>query len=187
MIVALHGFLGLPADWKSALAGREDIHTVDLWAHLRAIRAEGSAVIDMEFDAFAAWTSLFVREIETLIERTGTKPVLLGYSMGGRLALHALVARPELFESAVIVSANPGLVHADEKAARLANDKAWAERFRHEEWREVLRKWNAQGVLAFPPSVAPHERVELVRDERDFDRESLAQAMEAWSLAINGT
>jgi 2-succinyl-6-hydroxy-2,4-cyclohexadiene-1-carboxylate synthase len=93
--------------------------------------------------------------------------VLLGYSMGGRLALHVLL-RGATYQRAVIVSAGLGVEGEGERAARRAADEAWARRFETEEWSSLMRAWNAQ------PLFGAHE---LPRQERDFDRAALARAL----------
>jgi 2-succinyl-6-hydroxy-2,4-cyclohexadiene-1-carboxylate synthase len=91
--------------------------------------------------------------------------VLLGYSMGGRLALQALIDGAP-FDRAVIVSA--GLNLEDDRDERRARDEAWAKRFESDPWDEVLRDWNAQPVFG------GHA---LQRDERDYDRRELARQL----------
>ncbi|HEV8433755.1 MAG TPA: alpha/beta fold hydrolase, partial [Thermoanaerobaculia bacterium] len=76
----------------------------------------------------------FVRDIET------DERVLVGYSMGGRLALQALVANAA-FDRAVIISAGLNLEEGREE--RRARDEAWAKRFESDAWDEVMRDWNA--------------------------------------------
>jgi len=51
---------------------------------------------------------------------------VVGYSMGGRLALHLAVTRPEAVRRLVLVGASPGLRTEDERAERRALDAARA-------------------------------------------------------------
>jgi 2-succinyl-6-hydroxy-2,4-cyclohexadiene-1-carboxylate synthase len=95
--------------------------------------------------------------------------VLLGYSMGGRLALQ-LVER-ERFTCAVIVSA--GLNASDEE--RRARDEQWARRFESEEWSSLMDAWNAQPVFG------GHA---ISRHEADYDRAELARQLREWSPAV---
>jgi 2-succinyl-6-hydroxy-2,4-cyclohexadiene-1-carboxylate synthase len=95
--------------------------------------------------------------------------VLLGYSMGGRLALQLL--ERERFAKAVIVSA--GLNAPDD--ARRARDETWAQRFESEAWTPLLRDWNAQPVFG------GHA---LARREQDYDRADLARQLREWSPAV---
>lgn len=158
-VVAIHGFLGLAADWESFT----DFEAFDLWPGvLHFANAE---------NAFQAWTDRFNARVGS------DRPVLIGYSLGARLAMHAAIAAPEKFSGVVFVSGHPGLTDAKERSARLERDAEWAERFRHEDWKSVVGAWNAQAVLK--PAAGSHA---LDRREADFDREVLALAMTRWSL-----
>jgi 2-succinyl-6-hydroxy-2,4-cyclohexadiene-1-carboxylate synthase len=95
--------------------------------------------------------------------------VLLGYSMGGRLALQLL--ERERFAKAIIISA--GLNTPDD--ARRARDEEWARRFESEEWSSLMRAWNAQEVFG-------GHAVE--RREEDFDRAELARQLRESSPAV---
>ena len=91
--------------------------------------------------------------------------VILGYSMGGRLALQALIEGAS-FDRAVIVSAGLNLEEGREE--RRTRDEAWARRFESDPWDDVMRDWNAQPVFG------GHA---LQRDERDYDRRELARQL----------
>lgn len=54
------------------------------------------------------------------------QPALIGYSMGGRAALHVALTSPP--SALVLISASPGLRHADERAQRRASDERLAKR-----------------------------------------------------------
>jgi len=95
--------------------------------------------------------------------------VLLGYSMGGRLALQLL--EHQRFARAIIVSS--GLNAPDDE--RRLRDDAWALRFESEEWSSLMRAWNAQAVFG-------GHAVE--RHERDYHRGELARQLREWSPAV---
>ena len=93
--------------------------------------------------------------------------VLLGYSLGGRMALRALLAGAQ-YERAIFVSTGLGSEEEAARAARRASDEAWAQRFENEDFDSVIAAWNAQPVLAGPA---------LVRTREDYD----FRALRAWS------
>lgn len=97
---------------------------------------------------------------------------LLGYSMGGRLALEALLAGAR-YDRAVIISAGLNLESGREE--RRVRDREWARRFECDPWDELMTAWNVQSI--FGGSV-------LQRRESDFDRAALARALREWSPAI---
>lgn len=98
---------------------------------------------------------------------------LLGYSLGGRLALQAAAAAPEKFRMVVVLSAHPGLTAPQERLERLEQDKKWSERAAHLPWAEFLEQWDSQDVLG-PGSC---DRLALERY-----RPAISEAFRAWSL-----
>ncbi len=105
----------------------------------------------------------------------GQKRILVGYSMGGRLALHALLERGP-WDAAVIISANPGLRNSEEASARRASDTVWATRALTSRWDEFLENWNSQKILGEP-----------MRDEREDKklmqrRREIARSFVDWSV-----
>jgi 2-succinyl-6-hydroxy-2,4-cyclohexadiene-1-carboxylate synthase len=163
MLWCLHGFLGRGTDWDVLRAAwpadLPDLRTPELFA---AGPRDASLV---------AFGERFAGEVAAV----DPSPMLLGYSLGGRLALHALLARPGLWRAAVIVSAHLGLPEAGTRDERRATDAAWAERFRIEDWTTLLAEWNARDV--FGGKAQP-----LARPESAFSREALAEGLETWSV-----
>jgi len=100
--------------------------------------------------------------------------VLVGYSMGARLALHALLDGGP-WDAAVLVAPHPGLESESEseRSARRESDAEWAGRALTGDWREFLALWNAQPVLA------DSERLPPVSDLR---RREIARSFIDWSL-----
>ena len=96
--------------------------------------------------------------------------LLLGYSLGGRLALQALLGGAK-YERAVLVSTRISAAEGD----RRERDEAWARRFEADEWEPLLREWNAQAL--FGGHAMP-------RHERDFDRVVLAGVLRELSPAV---
>lgn len=163
-IWALHGNVGSPRDWdgmRQHLPSALEFHAVNLWETLR----NGPRHLE-------AWGEEFSREVG---DGTSSRPILLGYSLGGRLGLHALAAAPSLWRAAILVSTHPGLGDAGERRARRESDLRWAAAVREGEWPDFLERWNAQGVLAGGP-VSPHQ-ISL-----ETSREAIATAFDCWSL-----
>jgi 2-succinyl-6-hydroxy-2,4-cyclohexadiene-1-carboxylate synthase len=98
--------------------------------------------------------------------------VLLGYSLGGRLALQALLAGAD-YRCAVLVSTGLGIEGEAEREHRRLADEQWARRFEADDWATVMRDWNGQPV--FGGHVLP-------RSEQP--RAPLVQALRAWSPGV---
>ena len=88
--------------------------------------------------------------------------VLVGYSMGGRLALHAGVADPERYAALVTVGASGGIEDPQARAARRAADDGLADWMEGSSIEEVVRRWEALPVFAGQPE----ELVAAQRDDR---------------------
>lgn len=162
MIYALHGGVGMAGDWRGFSEGMrevgEGVARVDLWRFLDCcpmpIREFGAA---------------FDREVQ------GDGNVLVGYSMGGRLALHALLENPGRWRGAVIVSAHTGLAEGMRLPRQVA-DAEWAAMALTGDWDDFLERWNGQGVLS--GSEMPDRRALKVR------REAVARSFMDWSLGM---
>jgi 2-succinyl-6-hydroxy-2,4-cyclohexadiene-1-carboxylate synthase len=100
--------------------------------------------------------------------------VLLGYSMGGRLALHALLSGAT-YRRAVIVSAGLGIEDRVAREERQQTDERWARMFEKQPWPRVMNEWNIQPVFG------GHV---MKREELDFDRRELARQLREWSPGV---
>jgi len=76
------------------------------------------------------------------------RPHMLGYSMGGRVALSLCAARPGAFRSAVLVGATPGLADAAEREARVSADEALAAGLERDGLEAFVERWMALPLFA---------------------------------------
>lgn len=157
MIWALHGFLGVASDWDFLLP-REKVKAVDLYENQQN---------------FQLWAKSFNQRVR---ESGAESNILLGYSLGGRLALHVFFDDPELWSKALFLSTHPGLKTEEEKEQRLQMDEVWAQRFLGDPWRDVMAGWNDQSVLSQGSSPQ--------RSEENYEREKLAFCLRSWSLGL---
>ena len=73
---------------------------------------------------------------------------LVGYSMGGRIALHTAFAMPGLVRRLVLVGASPGIADAGERSARRQADEALADRIEAIGVEAFAAEWGAQPLFA---------------------------------------
>ena len=169
-IVAIHGFLGCSADWSALqaeiakLTPDVQFEAIDLFSQQQAAGLPVVSALE--------WAKKFNRSQKS---RHVERNILLGYSLGGRLALQAAYDKPGLWDEVALVSAHPGSLSDEDRRRRRKSDQDWAEKFLTMPWGEVIRLWNGQPV--FVGSAEPE------RAEKDFNRESLATALVKWSLA----
>ncbi|HOX24278.1 MAG TPA: alpha/beta fold hydrolase [Candidatus Krumholzibacteria bacterium] len=163
-VLALHGFLGDRDDWN-AFQARANYRLSQLEFDRADLPGHGvaPAPVPADFDGWVAWVRA------RLAARTG--PVhLVGYSLGGRLALAAAAAErgSGRVASLAAFAASPGLADPAERSARLAADRRLADTLERDGLAEFLRGWYAQALFA--------PAVETVGRERLIARRSLGEA-----------
>lgn len=90
-----------------------------------------------------------VEDLVAILDALGVERThLLGYSMGGRVALATAVAHPERIASLILESASPGLAGADERQARIASDNALAELAEREGTETFIARWERMPLFA---------------------------------------
>lgn len=112
-----HGFTQTARSWatverrlRERLAGIETV-AVDLPGH-------GDAAPPADADLWGSANTLV---------RTGGTGTYIGYSMGGRVALHAALAHPDQVQRLVLIGATAGLEDLDERTSRRAADERLAD------------------------------------------------------------
>ena len=98
---------------------------------------------------FATWT--FEERIGELLEAVPPGGALVGYSMGGRLALHAALREPDRFAALVLVGVTAGIEDAGERDERRRSDESLAEWMERRSIEEVVERWERQPVFATQP------------------------------------
>jgi 2-succinyl-6-hydroxy-2,4-cyclohexadiene-1-carboxylate synthase len=101
-------------------------------------------------DAWAAVANrLGERYPSVLLGRADEPPprgaVPAGYSMGGRIVLHAALAEPERWPALVLVGVSAGIDDPDARRAQDEELAAWIERSPIE---EIVKRWESQPVFA---------------------------------------
>ena len=82
----------------------------------------------------------------------GGRATYVGYSMGGRLALHLAVAQPDLVERLVLVSSTAGIDDEATRDRRRADDERRADELERDGVDAFLERWLAQPLFANLPA-----------------------------------
>lgn len=83
-----------------------------------------------------------------LLARQHGRGIWIGYSLGGRVALHVALARPEVVSGLVVIGATGGIDDPAERAARREADEHLAGRIEQLGVRAFLDEWLAQPLFA---------------------------------------
>ena len=141
-VLCLHGFMGSAADWQdvaTAIGDRASCIALDLPGH------GGSLDLTPETYTMEGTARAVVRTLDELEAR---RPVIVGYSMGGRLALYLALRHPERCAGLFLESASPGLGSAGEREVRRDADEEKAKRLESGDFENFLRDWHRQPLFA---------------------------------------
>jgi 2-succinyl-6-hydroxy-2,4-cyclohexadiene-1-carboxylate synthase len=136
-VVLLHGFTHTGASWDpiiEALGQSYRAVAPDLPGHGRAQAAAPDSL-----EAIRA-------------ELPRSDFILVGYSMGGRIALHLALAVPERVNRLVLIGASPGIAHPAERAERRRSDERLADEFEQLDIESLAGHWARTPVLAGQPA-----------------------------------
>ena len=138
--IALHGFTGEGADFadlRSHLPAAADFLAPDLPGHgaRRGLR---------QVDDYSLAAHLKIID-EVVGDQQGV--TVIGYSMGGRLALHWALANPTRWRRLILIGASPGLITAEERAERQLADAALATFLRTQGLAAFYKYWHHQPML----------------------------------------
>lgn len=140
-ILFLHGFLGSGNDWLplcDILAGNYRCILPDIPGHGRST---------WDSDRNCSFNNI-VESAAELIEQLPDKPLhIVGYSMGGRIALALTIRRPELVRSLAIIASSPGIPDKTLRNKRLQHDRDLADVLEHD-FEAFLRFWYSQPLFA---------------------------------------
>lgn len=137
IVLFLHGFTLTGSSWEpvvSALGESYRSLTPDIRGHGAAAEA-----VPVTLDAVLG-------DLEPLVGPGGV--TLVGYSMGGRIALHAALAWPGSVHRLILIGASPGLAEPAERERRRAEDERLADEIERSKIQDFARRWAQTPVLA---------------------------------------
>lgn len=167
-VVLLHGFMGRGAswaDWSAPLAATHRVLMPDLPGHGASLGLEDRAYTMA--GAAAALLDLLDAEAAACAD-------VVGYSMGGRLALYLAVHHPARVRSLTLVSASPGLPTAAARAERRRQDAARAEALQAD-FEGFIARWYRQSVF---DGLSPEGRAARVALRQENDPTELARSLD---------
>ena len=159
-VLLLHGFTGSLHTWSNLMETYKEMFSfiaVDLLGHGQTDSPDQPERYRMEAAA---------DDIKELLDCLGVRPVhLLGYSMGGRLALGFAVRYPHYVRSLILESSSPGLKTIQEQNARIKHDAELAERIMDIGVERFTEEWSRIPLFSTQKRL-PQEMKDRVRKER---------------------
>lgn len=163
----IHGFTGSASAMRplsERLPGRKIVP--DLVGHGRS---ESPASLD------AYYLENISRQLSSLLQQLEASPAsIVGYSLGGRIALHFALAHPEMVRSVALIGASPGIRGQDDRLNRKYSDGDLANSISQVGVGEFIEAWVAMPMW------------ESLRDKLTADQwqESITQRRSNHSLGL---
>ncbi len=169
-ILALHGFTGSGLDFAPLAAQLErQLVCPDLVGHGGTDAPTGTEAYGM--------TKVVARLVTLLNRMKLARLPVIGYSMGGRAALHLAFAAPERVSALVLIGATPGLKTRQERKARRYADSMLASEILKDGVEAFADRWEALPLIASQRRIASPWREELQARRRANRAEGLAGSL----------
>ena len=176
-VLLLHGFTGTGATWTPFR---------DSWAGFRTIAVDllGHGSSECPDDPARYRLDHCLDDLIAIVDSQGIGRLsVLGYSMGGRMALHLarqLISRePDRLEALILESASPGIDDVRERAARRASDHELAARIEREGIRSFVSRWENLPLFATQTRAPADARIALRAQRLAQNPRGLASALRA--------
>ena len=158
-IVMLHGFTGSTKTWEqlASILPQYRIIAIDCIGH-------GQTESPKDYTLYKMDHQLAVLE-EVFKALQLTSFALIGYSMGGRIALSCAVKYPGRVQTLILESASPGLRTEQERNVRKEADDALANKIEENGVSSFVREWENIPLFASQKRLPQHLQ-QAIREER---------------------
>lgn len=171
-LVLLHGFTGSAETWNAlrvALGTGWTTLTLDLAGHGRS-----GAPKDPSFYTLEAQTNHVLHALDALgLQRVA----VLGYSLGGRVALRFALEQPARVTALILESTTPGIADPGERAQRQAADSALASSIEQEGIAAFVERWERLPMWDSQAALSPETRRRLQAQRMLNDPLGLANSL----------
>nr|WP_204556659.1 2-succinyl-6-hydroxy-2,4-cyclohexadiene-1-carboxylate synthase [Bacillus ectoiniformans] len=178
-LLLLHGFTGDHSTWNGVIDQLQSTYTcvaVDLIGHGKT---------DKNFSAKRYQVEAVAHDMKKLMNQLGHPAFhVLGYSMGGRLALTLAVLFPESVKSLMLESASPGLKTTEERMNRRQADARLAERIRRDGVESFVDYWEDIPMFESQKKLPKKRRDEVRMQRLENSVSGLALSLEGMGTGI---
>jgi 2-succinyl-6-hydroxy-2,4-cyclohexadiene-1-carboxylate synthase len=142
VIFFLHGFTGSLEDWRDIyphLDERFNFIGIDLIGHGKS---------DPPADVNEYKTESLVSHINNILDHLKLKEViLLGYSIGGRVALNYAISYPQNIKCLILESTSAGIKNEKERSERIESDEDLASYIENNSIEKFAERWMNQDIF----------------------------------------
>ena len=171
-LVLLHGFTGSARGWGSlldVLANSFHVIALDMLGHGQSDGPSEPARYSIEHCR---------ADIIAVLQESGIQAgeaILLGYSMGGRIALYT--AFSGYFRALILESASPGIADPTEREQRRKSDSALADRIEREGIAAFVHYWERLPLFASQEALSPEQQEALHQQRLHNTAQGLANSL----------
>jgi 2-succinyl-6-hydroxy-2,4-cyclohexadiene-1-carboxylate synthase len=159
-LLLLHGFTGSVESWKWLIPKWQDsrkLILVDILGHGLTVSPDDYKRYDIKLAA---------ADLEEILRQLEVEKInVLGYSMGGRLALTFAILYPSRVKKLILESSSPGLKTLEERLSRIKSDETLAFEIEKYGVKKFVEKWENIPLFATQKRL-PHEVQERIREGR---------------------
>ncbi len=172
-LVFIHGFLGAPSMWHAVTSELASPIATSLY-----LPGHGAN------PSFPREAADFISNVDAIATSLplSTRAVLIGYSMGARIALGLALRHPEQVASAILIGVDAGIEDEAMRAERIAWDEAWAERAERESVESFATAWERLPLFDSQQNLSPGARADLRKQRTSHTPAGIAWAMRTLGL-----
>ncbi|MEO7908205.1 MAG: 2-succinyl-6-hydroxy-2,4-cyclohexadiene-1-carboxylate synthase [Roseiflexaceae bacterium] len=171
-LLLLHGFTGSAATWTPLIT--------TLSPHFRTLAPDliGHGRSDSPPDAGRYRMERCVGDLLALLDTLEiARPDVLGYSMGGRVAMQLAAAAPERIGALVLESSSPGIADVAERQTRIVADEALADQIVRDGLEAFVERWEHLPLFASQAALPAETRARLHAQRLRNDPLGLANSL----------
>lgn len=170
--VLLHGFTGSATGWgafRERLNEKFTTYAIDIVGHGDSDKPDAVVHYGM---------ATAVDDLVRVAELAGARDAAwIGYSMGGRTALHVAAAHPDRVRCLALVGASPGLASEAERDARIASDESLADRIERDGVEPFVDHWEATPLFVTQRRLPQQVRARIRAGRLANDAKGLANSL----------
>lgn len=153
VVVLLHGFMQSSASWNDLACLLQEhycVYALDFIGH-----GQSDASLNPErysYEDMASSVDYFIREVLHV-----SQVHLVGYSMGGRIALSLIASSCDVLASVVLESCNLGCANEEERTEAAKRNQSWVHRLRCDGMEAFVEYWEDLPLLKTQKELGYHK------------------------------
>jgi 2-succinyl-6-hydroxy-2,4-cyclohexadiene-1-carboxylate synthase len=178
-VVLLHGFTGNSSSWKEVIPyieGAYQFISIDLLGH-------GKTESPTKVERYQIES--VCQDIITILDMLSIKKTnLIGYSMGGRLALSLACTYPARINTLILESASPGLSEEGERLSRVEADKRLAGLIKDKGINSFVNYWESIPLFSSQKKMSLAKQQELHEQRLTNNQVGLSNSLKGMGTGV---